>query len=145
MATSYDPPGIWAPFGAFSQMVIGGSGRLVWLKGQVALSQAGDVVGPGDMPAQIAQVLQNVQTLLESVGGRMADIVSLTQFTTDISAFMQAGEVRKAFFQPPYPVTTTVQVSALYDPALLVEITACAEIPVCRFRQVDEFCQMHGM
>lgn len=46
---------------------------------------------------------------------------------------MACGEIRKRFFEPPYPVTTTLEVSALYDPRLLVEITAIAEIPKDRF------------
>jgi len=47
---------------------------------------------------------------------------------------MNAADVRKEFFAEPYPVTTTVEVARLYDPALLVEITAVAEVPRERFR-----------
>ena len=143
MAQSCDPPSVWAPFGAFSQIVVSGQGRLVLLKGQVSLDRDGTVVGVGDMSAQVQQVLENVRTILAEVGGHMSDVVSLTQYTTDISAFMQAGVVRQAFFRPPYPVTTTVEVSALYDPALLVEITAIAEVPVSRFRQSRGAREMH--
>jgi len=68
------------------------------------------------------------------MGGRMSDIVSLQQFTTDIQAFMRCGEVRAGFFEAPYPVTTTLEVSSLYDARLLIEITAIAEIPLDRFK-----------
>jgi len=61
--------------------------------------------------------------------------VSLTQYVTDIEAFMAAGDVRRQFFAPPFPVTTTIEVSRLYDPALLVEITAIAEVPRDRFKR----------
>lgn len=144
MAESFNPDDLWAPFGAFSQMVIGGAGRPVHLKGQVALDRAGNIVGAGDMRAQVQQVLENIRTLLASVNGRMGDVVSLTQYTTDIAAFMQAGDIRKAFFEAPFPVTTTVEVSSLYDPALLIEITAIAEVPPERFRQPDQTHPMHA-
>ena len=137
MAKSFNPPNIWSPFGAFSQSVIAGRGQTVFLKGQVALDPDGAVVGEGDMAAQVAQVLQNISDILNAMGGRMSDIVSLQQFTTDIQAFMACGEIRANVFKPPYPVTTTLGVSALYDPRLLVEITAIAEIPAERFVMPD--------
>ena len=67
----------------------------------------------------------------------MSDIISLTQYVTDIEAFMAAGSVRSEFFQAPFPVTTTVEVSRLYHPDLMVEITATAEIPKDRFVQPE--------
>ncbi len=134
MAKSFNPPGVWAPFGAFSMGVVQGQGQTVYLKGQVALDPEGKVVGRGDMPAQLRQVLENIQAVLAHVGGTMADIVSLTQYVTDIEAFMASGAIRQTFFAEPYPVTTTVEVSRLYDPDLMVEITAIAEVPRDRFR-----------
>ena len=133
MAKSFNPPKVWAPFGAFSQSVIAGDGKTIYLKGQVALNAEGQIVGEDDMAAQVAQVLQNVSDILAAMGGRMSDLVSLQQFTTDIQAFMKCGEVRMGFFQAPYPVTTTLEISSLYDPRLLVEITGIAEIPLDRF------------
>ena len=64
----------------------------------------------------------------------MGDIITLTQFTTDIEGFMACGEIRQCYFSAPYPATTTVQVARLYDPDLLVEITAVAEVPLARYR-----------
>ncbi|MEM1078871.1 MAG: Rid family hydrolase [Pseudomonadota bacterium] len=133
MAKSFDPETVWRPFGAFSQSVIMGTGQTVYLKGQVSLGQDGEIVGHGDMPAQVDQVLQNIADVLAAMGGRMNDIVSLQQFTTDIQSFMTCGEVRARYFEAPFPVTTTLEVSSLYDPDLLVEITGIAEIPLDRF------------
>ena len=127
MAKSFNPPDIWKPCGAFSQVVAAGAGQTLYLKGQVALDLNGNVVGEGDMRAQVAQVLKNVSAILVAVGGRMSDIVSIQQFTTDIQAFMQCGDIRSVYFQAPYPVTTTVEVSSLYDPRLLIEITCIAD------------------
>src|SRR5690349_5918282 len=113
MAESYNPPGVWAPFGAFSMCVIQGDGQIVHLKGQVALDPAGEIVGRGDMRAQTRQVLENIRTTLRSLGGEMRDVISLTHYATDIAAFMAARDVRAEFFAPPYPVTTTVEVARL--------------------------------
>ncbi|MEM9247154.1 MAG: RidA family protein [Pseudomonadota bacterium] len=129
MAKSYNPPGIWAPFGAFSHSVLAGNGQLVFLKGQVALDADGQIVGAGDMAAQVTQVLHNISVCLSDLGGRMSDILSLQHITTDIDAFLQCAEIRSKVFAPPYPVTTTMEVVSLYDRRLLVEITAIAEIP----------------
>ncbi|MDJ0896499.1 MAG: RidA family protein [Alphaproteobacteria bacterium] len=135
MIQSFNPPGVWSPFGAFSMGVVQGNGRIVYLKGQVALDADGEIVGRGDMKAQVRKTLENIEAVLDHVGGRMSDIVSLTQFVTDIDAFMAAGSVRQEFFASPYPVTTTVEVSRLYDAELLVEITAIAEVPTERFKE----------
>jgi len=135
VAEFFDPPGVWQPFGPFSLAAVQGDGRIVHLKGQVALDQSGKVVGAGDMRAQLRQVLENIRAVLASFGGEMRDVIALTQYTTDIAAFMRAGDIRRDYLQPPYPVTTTVEVAALYDPALLVEIAAGAEIPRERFRR----------
>ena len=137
MIDGFDPPEVWSPFGAFSMAVLQGDGQTVYLKGQVALDRGGEVVGAGDMKAQVEQVLENIKTVLAHVGGEMGDIVSLTQYLTDIEAFMAAGDVRKRYFAPPYPVTTTVEVVRLYRPELMVEIAAIAEIPRDRFRRPE--------
>ncbi|MEM7058922.1 MAG: RidA family protein [Pseudomonadota bacterium] len=144
MAKSFNPDAVWAPFGAFSQTVVAGSGRTVYLKGQVALDPDGNIIGEHDMQAQVRQVLENIQTILRTMNGRMGDILSLTQFTTDIQAFMRSGEVRMAYFAEPFPITTTIEVTALYDPRLMIEITAIAEIPVYRFQEPDGALDLHG-
>ena len=137
MIDSFNPPDMWQPFGAFSMIALQGDGQVVHLKGQVALDRAGNVVGAGDMRAQVRQVLDNIRAVLAAIGGELGDILSLTQYVSDIAAFMQAGDIRRDFFTPPYPVTTTVQVAALYRPELVIEITAVAEIPRARFRRPD--------
>ena len=143
MAKSFDPPNVWRPFGAFSQSVISGNGQTIYLKGQVALGLDCQIVGDGDMETQVGQVLQNISSILGAMGGRMSDVVSLQQFTTDIQKFMRCGEVRTSFFEAPYPVTTTLEVSSLYDPRLLIEITAIAEIPLDRFAMPETAQEKH--
>lgn len=132
---SYDPEDIWKPFGAFSMAVVQGTGKVVHLKGQVSLDADGNVVGEGNLSLQVEKTLQNIQCVLKNFGGRMEDIYSLVHHVTDIEAFMKTGSIRSQYFEPPYPVTTTVEVRRLYDPRLLVEITASAEIPLDRYAE----------
>ena len=134
MPEAVNPPNAWQPFGPFSMAMVQGDGRIVHLKGQVALDREGRIVGARDMRAQLRQVLENIRAVLASMGGTMGDILSLVHYTTDIESFMKAGDVRQAFFTAPFPVTTTVEVQRLYDPALVIEIAATAEIPRERFR-----------
>src|SRR5258707_6240213 len=135
MIDAFNPPDVWAPFGAFSMAVVQGEGKIVYLKGQVALDRDGQVVGAGDMRRQTRQALENIRTVLAGFGGAMGDIVSLTHYVTDIGQFMTTGDIRREFFAAPFPVTTTVEIAALYRPELVVEITALAEIPRDRFRR----------
>lgn len=144
MAVAVNPKSVWPPFGPFSQAIVVGAGRLVFLKGQVSLDQEGEIIGEGCMKDQVEQVLENIRNVLASLGGRMSDIVSLDQRTTNMEAFMACGDTRRLYFSEPYPVTTTVEVSALYDPRLLVEITAIAEIPQGRLAITDLDHEMHG-
>jgi len=132
---AFNPSDLWQPFGPFSQIAIQGDGKIVHLKGQVALDREGRIVGAGDMRAQLRQVLENIRVALASVGGEMGDILSMTNYVADMDAFMAAGDIRRAFFTAPYPVTTTIEIARLYDRALLVEISAIAEIPPGRFRR----------
>lgn len=134
MVQSFNPTGMWSPFGAFSMAVLQGQGQIVHLKGQVPLDRDGQIVGTGDMRAQVRQTLENIRAVVESLGGTMADIMSLTHYTTDIQKFMETGDIRREFFMEPYPVTTTVQVARLYDADLMIEIAAVAEVPRERFR-----------
>lgn len=135
MVDAVNPDDVWAPFGAFSMAVIQGGGQMVHLKGQVALDKNGEVVGAGDMRAQVRKVLENIRDVLASMGGRMGDIVSLVHYATDIEAFMQIGDIRGEFFSAPFPITTTVEVQRLYRKDLVIEVTAVAEIPRDRFHR----------
>jgi len=132
---SFNPDSVWKPFGAFSQAVVQGSGKIVHLKGQVSLDKEGKVVAEGNIEAQVKKVLENIEAVLSEFGGRMEDIYSLTHHVTNIEEFMKTGHIRTRYFKPPYPVTTTVEVSGLYHPDLLVEITGSAEIPLERYSE----------
>ena len=135
MVDAVNSVGVWSPFGAFSMAAIQGAGQIVHLKGQISLDRNGQIVGAKDMRAQVRKVIENIRDVLASMGGRMSDVTSLVHYATDIVQFMEAGDIRKEYFAAPYPVTTTVEISRLYHPDLMIEITAVAEIPHERFRR----------
>ncbi len=115
--------------GAFSAGVEAPAGRTVYVSGQVAMDAEGDVVGEGDAKAQTEKVLENVSVVLEEAGGSLDDIVKVTVFITDMGMYDEVHEVRRRYFGEPYPASSMVEVSALIDPRLLVEVEAVAVIP----------------
>jgi enamine deaminase RidA (YjgF/YER057c/UK114 family) len=80
----------------------------------------------GDAGAQARQALVIVREALERAGFTLADVVRTRMFVTDISRWEEIGRVHGEVFGDVRPATTMVQVAALIDPALLVEIEADA-------------------
>lgn len=102
------------------------SGNLLFIAGQVALDGSGNVVGQGDMPAQVQQVLENLQKVLASQNADFGNLVKINIFTTDIEAFRAASDVRQVYFAEHPPASTLVEVRKLARPEFLVEIEAIA-------------------
>lgn len=103
--------------------------RLMFIAGQVAVDGDGNVIGEGDMTAQVRQVLKNMQSVLASEGADFSDVVKINIFTTDIDEFRKSGEVRREFFGEYAPTSTLVQIVRLARPVFLVEIEAIAIKP----------------
>ncbi|VCU71192.1 Putative reactive intermediate deaminase TdcF [Pigmentiphaga humi] len=75
-------------------------------------------------------VLGKIRALVEAAGGGVQNIYKLVIYVTDIRDKDEVGRARKAFFQPPYPCSTLVEVRALVFPGLTVEIDAFARLDV---------------
>ena len=111
----------------YSQVVeVTGSGRLIFVAGQVARDAAGNNVGVGDMRAQIEQVGNNIKDALEAVGATLNDIVRTTTYVTDIDEYFKHSDMRLRYFGGAIPTSTTVEVRRLASPEHLVEIEAFA-------------------
>jgi enamine deaminase RidA (YjgF/YER057c/UK114 family) len=111
----------------YSQIVeVTGSGRMIFVAGQVARDGAGNNVGKGDMRAQIEQVGENIKDALESVGASLDDIVRTTTYVTDIDEYFKHADVRLRYFGNAIPTSTTIEVRRLASPEHLVEIEAFA-------------------
>ena len=111
----------------YSQIVeVTGSGRMIFVAGQVARDGAGNDVGKGDMRAQIEQVGENIKAALEAAGATLADIVKTTTYVTDMEEYFKHQDMRMRYFADALPTSTTVQVARLSRPEFMVEIEAFA-------------------
>jgi enamine deaminase RidA (YjgF/YER057c/UK114 family) len=83
-------------------------------------------VAAGDVTRQTEQALLNVSAALEQLGASLADVVQTRLYVTDISRWSEVGEAHRLAFREAPPATSMVQVAALIDPRLLVEVEAVA-------------------
>ena len=99
-------------------------GRVVHVSGTTATDGSGKLVGIGDPAAQTRQALENIRSVLERAGARLEDVVRTRIYVTDISRWEAVGRVHGEFFAQILPTTSMVEVRALIDPDMLVEIEA---------------------
>jgi reactive intermediate/imine deaminase len=105
------------------------SGELVAVSGQVPMDGAGQVVGAGDIEAQVRQVFVNLATALAAAGSGLDRVVKLTVYLTDLKDLPVFRTVRDEFIGAyPAPASSLVQVSGLVHPAFQVEIDALAVV-----------------
>lgn len=103
-------------------------GDLLFLSGQAAIDEAGNIVGADDFNDQVAQVFTNIDRVLAAGGSSRDKIVKVTIYLTDMAYFPQIVEARKHYFFEPYPADTIVEVKALAIPGLMVEIDVIATV-----------------
>lgn len=114
----------------YSHAIVVEPGRMVYVSGQVARDAAGKVVGPGDMRAQTKQVFENLKIALEAAGSDFAHVVRLNSYLTDMSQMAAYRDVRTEYLAglAHPPASTTIGVSRLVDPDLLLEVEAVAVV-----------------
>ena len=113
----------WEPVVGYSRVVV--HGDAAWVSGTAATVD-GAVVHPGDAGAQTRRAIANLAEALEQAGFTLADVVRTRMFVTDISRWEEIGRAHGEAFGDIRPATSMVQVAALIDPAMLVEIEADA-------------------
>jgi len=118
--TAIDP---FEPF-AISQAIA--VGEWLFVSGQAALNDQGQLIGEGDFQAQAEAAFDCLAKVLAAADSGLEDVVKVTLFLTDISYFPQVVELRKRYFSKPYPADTIVEVSKLGLPGLMFEIEAIA-------------------
>lgn len=112
----------------YSHVVTSTRSKTIYIAGQLARDANGDVVGKGDIRAQVRQVCENIKAALAAVGATMDDVVQTSTFVTDWAEFRKALDVRHEYFGSVLPTSTTVQVSALAAPDFMIEINAIAVV-----------------
>jgi enamine deaminase RidA (YjgF/YER057c/UK114 family) len=108
---------------------VNGGGRQVILGGQTAIDQQGDLVGKGDMRAQIEQVGKNIQTCLKAAGANASDIILTRTYVTDTDAFSRNADMHRRYLGAQSRTSAVLEVPKLpAGPDFLVEIEAVAAV-----------------
>jgi enamine deaminase RidA (YjgF/YER057c/UK114 family) len=113
----------WEGIVGYSRVVV--RGDAAWVSGTTSTVD-GVVTHPGDAGGQTRQALTLLRQALERAGFTLADVVRTRMFVTDISRWEEIGRAHGEFFGDVRPASSMVQVAALIDPAMLVEIEADA-------------------
>jgi enamine deaminase RidA (YjgF/YER057c/UK114 family) len=115
-------------FGFVQANVVADAQRVVYCAGQTSVDEDGAPMHPGDMSAQVVQAVANLETVLAQSGMKLADVVRLNYYVTDIDAFFAAAESLGGVLASAgcRPASTLLGVSRLAFPDLLVEVEATA-------------------
>ncbi len=124
-----NPPGMYQPYrGVYTQVIKASGPTQVHVAGTVPLAPNGELIGEGDMRAQVQAILAHIDRSLAAAGATPADVVRIEVFTIDVGRYREEGlpEVVEFFGRDAVPTSTLVGVTRLADPRFLVEIQATA-------------------
>ncbi len=116
----------WEDIVGYSRAVRVGS--RIYLTGTTAIDANGNIVGAADGYAQTVQAIRNIESALKQAGATLSNVVRTRMFVTDISQWQEYGRAHREFFGDIRPCATMVEVRALIDPQMLIEIEAEAEL-----------------
>jgi enamine deaminase RidA (YjgF/YER057c/UK114 family) len=122
--TNYGSVSKWEPVVGYSRAVR--VGAHVHVSGTTATASDGSIVGKGDAYAQTVQAIANIRRALEAVGASLDDVVRTRIYITSMSRWKEVGRAHGETFGKIRPATSLLEVSALIDPDMLVEIEADA-------------------
>ena len=123
-------PWTWQDQFGFSQAVdVSGAERVLYCAGQTSSDADGSTLHAGDMGAQAAQALDNLETVLRGAGMSLANVVRLNSYVTDVDLFFAEGAqvvAERTAAAGIQPAATLLGVTRLAFPDLLIELEATA-------------------
>ncbi len=128
--TYLNPPELFnsTDFG-FSQIVVSGPGKLVYISGQVAWDEKREIAGKGDLETQVQKSIDNLALAMQKAGGHLRDIVMLRIYVvnyTDAAGTIVSEALRRNFGTTSPPASTWLSIQGLANPDFLIEIEAQA-------------------
>lgn len=120
------PDGLIKP-ASYTHVVV--AGNTVYISGQVSANEKGEVIGKGDLKAQVTRVYENLATCLKAAGLTFNDVVKMNTYVVNFKPddLGVIREVRKNYLSADHPpASTLVGVQALASPDWMVEIEAVA-------------------
>ncbi|HKH61471.1 MAG TPA: RidA family protein [Flavitalea sp.] len=124
--TNYSSGAKWEDIVGYSRAVR--VGNVIEVTGTVAVNDDGEVAGNDDPYEQTRFVIRKIEKVLQRAGASLKDVIRTRMFVTDISKWEEYGKAHGEFFKEIKPCTSMIEVSALIDPAFLVEIEATAVV-----------------
>ncbi len=113
----------------YTQVIKATGATQVHVAGTVSFDRDKNVVGVGDMKAQVIQILDNIEKSLAAAGASRSDVVRICVYAVDLDGYIAQGAPEVVgFFGDAKPVSTTLGVVRLVHPDWLVEIEATAII-----------------
>ena len=105
------------------------AGNQIFVTGTAPVDESGQGVhAPGDGYAQAKRCLELIERALSQLGAGRKNVVRTRMFVTDISRWAEYGRAHAEFFGSDRPATTMLEVKALIDPKMLIEIEADASL-----------------
>ncbi len=124
--TNYSSGAKWEDIVGYSRAVK--FGNTIEVTGTVAVDENNLLVGKDDAYTQTKFIIEKIEKVLQQAGASLKDVVRTRMFVTDISRWEEYGKAHGEFFKDIRPCTSMIEVSALIDPAYLIEIEATAII-----------------
>jgi enamine deaminase RidA (YjgF/YER057c/UK114 family) len=103
-------------------------GNRIYVTGTTATDDDGNIVGDDDGYVQTVQAIRNIERALKQAGATLENVVRTRMFVTDISRWPEYGRAHGEFFGAIRPCATMVEVRALIDSRMMIEIEADAEL-----------------
>ena len=121
--------GTWQKDRAFSPAVITeGAGRVIWVAGHGAPTEADGQSLAGDFASQTRQTFANLAATLERAGAKLQDLVTMTVFIIDSRYGHQFTKIRSEYFPDGFPASAMITCAGFARPEMMVEIQGIAVV-----------------